>query len=95
MQVEPVMKESKLPIYFQKKHKSHKRRLKERWQLIKTNRDKLIEMFGSDILNRQCRISIRELKIALGLVESTAMDVEGVGEFMAMINEDEEDSSSS
>jgi hypothetical protein len=95
MQAEPAKKESKLPIYFQKKHKSHKRRLRERWQLIKANRDKLIEMFGSDILNPQCRISIRELRVALGLVESTAMDVERVGEFMAMINEDGEDSSSS
>lgn len=95
MQVEPVKRESKLPIYFQKKHKSHKRRLKERWQLINANRDKLIEQFNTDILNPQCRISIRELKVALGLVESTAMDVEGVGEFMAMVNEDEGDSSSS
>jgi hypothetical protein len=95
MKAKPVKAKSKLPIYFQKKHKSHKRRLRQRWELIKANRDKLIELFGGDILHRNCRISIRELKVALGIVESTAMDVEGVGEFMAMVNEDEENSYSS
>ncbi len=46
-------------------------------------------------MDRDCRISIRELKVALGLEEGSAMDVERVGEFMAMINEDDESSGSS
>lgn len=63
------------PVYFQKKHKSHKRRIKERRALIQANKDKLVEMYGIDIVRKDCRISIREIKIALGLVEKTEMDV--------------------
>ena len=63
----PVPVKRAFPIYFQKKHKSHKRRLKERWQLIKDNRDKLVELYGGEILNRESRIGIRDIRVALGL----------------------------
>lgn len=52
-----------------------------------------MEIYGGEILGKSCRISIKEVKIALGMHEDTKMDVEGVGEFMAMIDESKEDCS--
>ena len=41
-------------------------------------------------MSRDCRIGIKEVKRVLGLIDSSAMDVEEpVGEFLAMINEDD------
>ena len=53
-------------------------------------------MYGGAILSKDCRISINEIKRVLGLIDSTAMDIEEpVGEFLAMVNEDDQRSSSS
>lgn len=68
--------------------------MRERWELIKANRDKLVELYGFEILRKECRISIQDVKRVLGLVEGEKMDVEEVGEFLAMVNEDDESHSS-
>ena len=53
-------------------------------------------MYGRAILSKDCRISINDIKRVLGLIDSTAMDIEEpVGEFLAMVNEDDQSSSSS
>lgn len=63
----PVHKST--PLYFLKKKACQARRRKEKHQLIKDNKDDLVEIFGDAIFKSGWPVSRKEIKFALGIKE--------------------------
>jgi hypothetical protein len=53
--------------------------------LIKANKSALIDIYGRSILQKSCRIGIKDIRIALGLEHPNP--VEDLGDFMQMVDE--------
>lgn len=84
-----------LPEYFRKKKDNQKRRRLERWTLIESNKETLLEIFGKVIFSKGWPVSRRDIKLALGLNPDNDEDDENreaFGEFMEMAEKEAQDS---
>ena len=57
----------------------------QRTKLVYEHKDYLLEIFGADLLKKECRLGLREIKSALGIKEEGGEA--HLGEFMAMAEE--------
>jgi hypothetical protein len=85
-----VAPDSKIPEYFKKKKAHQKERRKEKHELIKANRAKLVEIFGDAIFKRGWPVSRKEIKDALGLKEEEHDKEAFLGEFLKMVGKEPE-----
>lgn len=76
--------ETPVPIYFQKKKASQKRRRQEKYQLIKQHKKRLVEIYGTAVFNRGWPITRKEILASLGLTDKNQEPFEEVGTFMEM-----------